>query len=100
MQVENTRSLKDSTSKGCIVNVIIPTNLVCVLMIGMICTHFSYLGLVVSLPFICIHSWTIQGIEILSCGLWYTLLTIVDLDIYLITRYTTRRDIVTRCVIK
>ena len=62
------------------------------LMIGMTyCSFFlsNFLWLVVSLPFIYIHS--IWGIGTLSCGFWYTLLlTIVDLGIFLILVTLTR----------
>ena len=62
------------------------------LMIGMTyCSFFlsGALWLVVSLPFIYIHS--IWGTGTLSCGFWYTLLlTIVDLGIFLILAILTR----------
>ena len=62
------------------------------LMIGMTyCSFFlsSVLWLVVSLPFVHIHS--IWGTETLSCGFWYILLfTIVDLGIFLILAILSR----------
>jgi hypothetical protein len=64
------------------------------LVIGMIYCSFyvsSALWLVVSLPFIRIHSIWGTGFRTLSCGFWYMLLlTIVDLGIFLILAVLSR----------